>query len=192
MPIYKGTDSNQIQRVYKGTKECCVFKGDTLVHPDSVIYSTTETGEYYWPGTYFNGSQNRIYKTLQQGYNPESYSSGANVEWKQYGGLYYFDISVPAYYDIVWRATYRKLSGGAYVGLRVYRYSWDSVNDNRYTNEYQLGATSNILVQATPVEIELVCRRQYLNGSNALLFTSTMGDSTVLESNAMVMINKVV
>lgn len=191
MPIYKGTDSNQIQRVYKGGKECCVFKGNTLVHPDSIIHSTTETGDWYIPGAYFNGSANRIYKTLQQGYNPESYDSGTNVEWKQYGGLYYFDINTPAYYDIVWRATYRKPSGGgSYVGLRVHRYSWDPAN-NRYTNEYELGATSNVLVQATPVEIELVCRRQYLNGSNAILFTSNLGDNTVLESNAIVMINKV-
>jgi len=192
MPIYKGTESNQIQRAYKGDKECCMFKGDTLVHPDTVIHSTTETGTYTTPSAYFNGSQNRIYKTLRQGYNPKSYDSGSNVEWKQYGDLYYFDISVPAYYDIVWRATYRKPSGGgAYVGLRVHKYSWDSAN-NRYTNEYQLGASSNTLVQATPVEIELVCRRQYLNGANALLFTSNLGDSTVLESSAIAMINKVV
>ena len=153
MPIYKGTDSNPIQRVVKDGKECCWFKGDTLVHPDSVIHSTTETGDWYVPSAYFNGSPNRVYKTLQQGYNPKAYGSGSNVEWKQYGGLYYFDINTTGYYDIIWKATYRKpYGGGSYVRLRVHRYGWDAAN-NRYTNEYLLGETASTLVQADPVNL---------------------------------------
>lgn len=188
MPIYKGT--TEVQRVYKGDKECCVFKGDTLVHPNAVIYSTTETGNYTTPPVYFNGSQNRIYKTLRNTYNPKAYDCASNVEWKQYGDLFYFDIAVVGYYDIIWKATYRKLSGGSYNGLRVYRYIWDPAN-SRYTNEALLGESSSYLIQATPINIECVVRRTYLNANNAILVTSTLGDSTVLESNAVFMINKV-
>ena len=190
MPSYKGTESTPIQRVYKGNNECCVFKGDTLVHPNAVMHSTTETGDWITPGPGFDGSPNRVIRTLRASYNPKVYMSDYVTDPRIYGDVYMFHVIFPGYYDIVWRATYRKSSGGGYVGLRAHRYSHDYVN-NLYYDEYLLGSTTNVLVQATPVEFELVFRRQFLNGGNAVLVTSNLADSTLLESNAMVMINKV-
>lgn len=193
MPIYKGTSSNPLQQIPVGGKECCMFKGDTLVHPDALIYSTTETGEYTSHGTFFAAPVGRICKTLREVYNPKTYESGSNVELKSYGeGLYYLDINTTGYYDIIWRATYRNTGGvGLYGAISLYRYGWNPT-ENRYTNEYPLGESPTFFVDETPLTIELVLRRQYLNSNNALLFTSALFYyNYVLESNATVMINKV-
>lgn len=191
MPIYKGTSSNQIQRVYKGDKECCVFKGDTLVHPNAITYNTITSGDYTTPSAMFQGtSYNQIYKTLRYTASPKIYSGGSSVTFDRDGQVIFIMILENGFYDIVWRATYKADYSGAYERLRLLRYS-KNIDHGYYASEATIAQSDSVLVQQTPKDIEVSIRRTYLNTLNAILFVSSVPNSWLKESNATVMINKV-
>lgn len=192
MPIYKGTESTQLQRAYKGDKECCMFKGTKLVHPSAIAYNSITSGDYNTPSPVFQGtSTNQIYKTLRNTAIPQLYGGNSSVSFDTDGSIIYFNINENGYYDIVWKATYKADLSGAYQRLRILRYSENTV-DNYYASEVTIDQSDSILVQQSPIDIEVSIRRTYLNSLNAILFVSSVPDSWLKESNAMVMINKVV
>ena len=191
MPIYKGTDSNPIQRVYKGDKECCVFKGNTLVHPAAVMYSTTSYNNWYnTPGNFTKTSFNQIYMGLSTAASPQLYGGNSPVAIISSGGCNYFKINKTDYYDIVWKASYVYDYNGAYQRLRILRFI-ERADKTGYESEATLAQSDSIRVQQTPVDMEVSIRRTYLTVHNVILVVSSVPSSLITESNAIATINKV-
>lgn len=191
MPIYKGTDSNPIQRVHVGGKDHCMFKGNTLVHPAAIAYNDITSGDWTIPTAMFQGtSYNQIYKTLKYPASPKIYRGGSSVTFDRDGQVIFITILENGYYDIVWRATYVADYSGANERLRLLRYSKNQEH-GYYASEATIAQSDSVLVQQTPKDIEVSIRRTYLNSLNAILFVSSTPSSWLKESNATVMINKV-
>lgn len=191
MPIYKGTSSDPIQRVYKGDKECYMFKGDSLVHPSAVMYSTAPFSDWTTtPANFIQLSQKQVHMSLSRPASPIIRGTSDIPYVFGIGSIYYFKVSANGYYDITWKARYVYASGGVFQNLRILKYIQTGIYLN-FVSEVTLSQSDSILVLQTPVDIETSVRRTFLTTDDVILVVSSVPSSLMTESNAIVTIKKV-